>query len=110
MAGFQVAFAGPGLPGKRHDTRFLIGDEESSSFLRRLRDGEGEDEPRLLQPGVTSRITIRGNRRIGRLEVFLDGRELVNTRVLKPDPDALAIELRSFEPVRLLRVELAGSR
>ncbi len=110
VAGFQVAFAGPGLPGKRHDARLLVGAEASQQFMKRLRAGKGQREARLLEAGGTHRITIRGNRRVGRLEVLLDGQELVNTKVLDPDPHALLIEIRSFEPVRLLRVELAGSR
>jgi len=109
--GFQVAFAGPGLPGKgRRDARFLCGAGDASSFLERLRAGEGQGEPRLLEPEKTHRITIRGQRRLGRLELLLDGRLLLETRTERPDPHALFVELRSFEPVRLLRVELAGGR
>ena len=110
-AGFQVAFAGPGLPGKeRRDSRFLWGTEDASSFLERLRSGEGEGVPRLLESEKTHRITIRGNRRLGRLEILLDARSLLETHTEPPDPHALFVELRSFEPVRLLRVELAGAR
>jgi len=109
-AGFQVAFAGPGLPGNRRDARYLIGSEDPAGFRARLRGGEGEGQARLLRSGVTHRITIRGNRRVGRLEVILDGRELVNTKGLRTDMDTRLIELRSFEPVRLVRVELEGGR
>ncbi len=111
-AGFQVALVGPGLAGTEKGGRFLVGTEEGSAFLRRLAAGDGERrESLLVAGGPPHELRFRAHRRAGRCELYLDGALLEQTSGLRaPSPEAVAIVVRSWEPVRLLAAAIEGGR
>ena len=110
VAGFHVALCGSGLPGPARRPRLLVGTEELGAFLERIQAGDGVRGDDLFARGTSHRLVLAGNRPRGTLRVELDGRELDDVSVRPArDPDP-TIEIRSWEAVRLVRVELEAGR
>jgi hypothetical protein len=109
-AGFHVALAGVGLPGGDGRPRWLVGTGTLGELLLALQRGEGTPVASLLEPGRRHRLEIEGRRRSGILKLAFDGRLLGDVHPSPPNPTALSIEVRAWEPVRLRGAILEGGR
>jgi serine/threonine-protein kinase len=101
VGGFHVALAGPGLPGSGRRSRYLIGTEDLSAFLDRVRRGEGTPVPELLEAEGRHVLVLGGYRPSGRLRLTLDGQLLKESKSPAPRNAQPVVEIRSWEPVRL---------
>ena len=109
---FHVALAGTGLRVDRGQasSRLLVGEGDLATVLKRLHRGEGVPRPRLLAKEGPQVLRIRVKPRPGSVRVELDGVALGDFNTPKGKADDPSIVLRSWDPIRLSTVELAGQR
>ncbi len=113
VGGFHVAFCGSGLPGERHEPRYLIGTGDLEEFVERIRSGEGTPDDRLIQRDATHTVRLSVYRPGGsgsRLKLAFDGRLLDEVPRALVHEDVPGIEFRSWEPVTLKRVVVETGR
>ena len=109
VAGFHIAFSGPGLPGGDGEARWLVGMGTADELVQRVRRGEGTLDPELLARGGRHTIELVAYRGSGRLDLQLDGRALRGFSPTAPTSSELAVLVRSWEPVRLVAFELEAN-
>ena len=126
-AGVGVALVGTGLPasqevsrtpgtrGAEGGGRFLLATGSTRTVLERVRAGEGVPMSRELAFGEPHTLVLRCQRRLGRIRLELDG-ELLDEATLgfkarkSEAPQEPWLELRAWEPIRILSATLEAGR
>ena len=107
--GFHVAFVGTHLPGKPGE-RLLVETGTYDELLRDVLAGKGEKPAATLRKGRTHMVTLRLSARSGRAIVLLDGKEISNHSLSRPDARTPHIVLRASEKISLQKAVLIVNR
>jgi serine/threonine protein kinase len=108
--GFHAAIVGPRFGGDPGGARVLAETGTLEELLAAIRRGEGMRTETALTTDQPHEITLHLNRRSGRLEILLDGREIARRYPSRPDPDARSITIRSWDRTRILGATLTARR
>ncbi|MEX1025069.1 MAG: serine/threonine-protein kinase [Planctomycetota bacterium] len=112
IGGFHVALAEGLLPGAAEfRPRWLVTGGDLADLIRRLGTGEGRQVPELFGERAAFQLVLEGSISGGWLTLELDGRELGSSRNLRSEADPpYALELRTWEPMRLMAMTIEAGR
>jgi tRNA A-37 threonylcarbamoyl transferase component Bud32 len=110
VLGYHVALTGTGLASPDPRSRCLVGEGDLYAFLDQVRREKGEEGLRLLRPGTEQELKLLVNPRRGLVRLELDGVSRGQRSFPGRAPEPASIELRSFDPIRVLSAEVRGSR
>jgi len=113
LLGFHAALTGPGLPvvDRERHSRWMVRDGAVADALDELRRGKGEETTgRGLRRGEEQELVLRVNAQRGEASLSLDGTLLGSRSFRGRGREPASLVLRSWDPIRVLSIELSGSR